>query len=53
MRIIFDAAIIGHYTGIFYGYRCGRFVSVQFIDEHQGHMAEVQEDGCVEMIELS
>jgi NNP family nitrate/nitrite transporter-like MFS transporter len=28
-------------------------ISVQFIDEPKGHMAEVQEDGTVEMIELS
>jgi NNP family nitrate/nitrite transporter-like MFS transporter len=26
---------------------------VQFIDEPKGHMAEVQEDGSVEMIELN
>jgi MFS transporter, NNP family, nitrate/nitrite transporter len=28
-------------------------VAVQFIDEPQGHMAEVQEDGSIEMIELN
>ncbi|MDO9169009.1 MAG: NarK family nitrate/nitrite MFS transporter [Methylobacter sp.] len=28
-------------------------IAVQFIDEPKGHMAEVQEDGTVEMIELS
>jgi len=28
-------------------------IAVQFIDEPKGHMAEVQEDGSVEMIELS
>jgi NNP family nitrate/nitrite transporter-like MFS transporter len=28
-------------------------VSIQFIDEPKGHMVEVQEDGTVEMIELS
>jgi NNP family nitrate/nitrite transporter-like MFS transporter len=27
--------------------------AVQFIDEPKGHMAEVQEDGSVEMIELN
>jgi len=28
-------------------------LAVQFIDEPKGHMAEVQEDGTVEMIELN
>jgi NNP family nitrate/nitrite transporter-like MFS transporter len=28
-------------------------IAVQFIDEPKGHMAEVQEDGTVEMIELN
>jgi MFS transporter, NNP family, nitrate/nitrite transporter len=28
-------------------------IAVQFIDEPEGHMAEVQEDGTIEMIELS
>ncbi|MGZ8903814.1 MAG: MFS transporter, partial [Methylobacter sp.] len=28
-------------------------IAVQFIDEPKGHMAEMQEDGTVEMIELS
>jgi MFS transporter, NNP family, nitrate/nitrite transporter len=28
-------------------------VAVQFIDEPKGHMAEVQEDGTIEMIELN
>jgi NNP family nitrate/nitrite transporter-like MFS transporter len=28
-------------------------IAVQFIDEPKGHMAEVQEDGSVEMIELN
>jgi NNP family nitrate/nitrite transporter-like MFS transporter len=27
-------------------------IAVQFIDEPKGHMAEIQEDGSVEMIEL-
>ena len=31
----------------------GVLIAVQFIDEPKGHMAEVQEDGTVEMIELS
>jgi NNP family nitrate/nitrite transporter-like MFS transporter len=30
----------------------GVLVAVQFIDEPKGHMAEVQEDGSVEMIEV-
>ncbi len=29
------------------------FIAVQFIDEPAGHMAEVQEDGTIEMIELN
>ena len=28
-------------------------ITVQFIDEPKGHMAEIQDDGTVEMIELS
>ena len=28
-------------------------IAVQFIDEPKGHMAEIQDDGTVEMIELS
>jgi MFS transporter, NNP family, nitrate/nitrite transporter len=28
-------------------------VAVQFIEEPKGHMAEVQEDGTVELIELN
>jgi MFS transporter, NNP family, nitrate/nitrite transporter len=28
-------------------------VTVQFIEEPKGHMAEIQEDGTIEMIELS
>jgi NNP family nitrate/nitrite transporter-like MFS transporter len=31
----------------------GVLIAVQFIDEPKGHMAEVQEDGTVEMIELN
>lgn len=31
----------------------GVLIAVQFIDEPQGHMAEVLEDGSIEMIELS
>lgn len=31
----------------------GVLIAVQFIDEPQGHMAEVMEDGSIEMIELS
>ena len=28
-------------------------ITVQFIDEPKGHMAEIQDDGTVEMIELN
>jgi len=28
-------------------------VAVQFIEDPKGHMAEIQEDGTVEMIELT
>jgi MFS transporter, NNP family, nitrate/nitrite transporter len=38
---------------VMHGVALAVLVAVQFIDEPKGHMAEVQEDGSVEMIELS
>ena len=35
------------------GFACVVLIAVQFIEEPKGHMAEVLEDGTVEMIELS